>query len=91
MEDPDCYNRRSESKKQKYGTKFASEARFPGTYDEAYVLIHRACNLCVLITVLHECSARSNLQSQYCVNTILVRTSGLAKVTRKAGDSSKHL
>ena len=58
MEDPDCYDRRSESKKQKYGTKFASEARFPGTYEEMYVLLHRACNLCVLMTMFYMNAVR---------------------------------
>ena len=66
------------------------EARFPGTYEDTYVLLHRACNLCVLMTVLHEYSARSNLQTQYCVDIMLVSFSRLAEVTTEAGDSSKN-
>ena len=59
-------------------------------YEEAYVLQHCACNLWVLMTVLHECSARSNMQTQSCMDTMLVRTSELAEVTIEPGDSSRN-
>ena len=40
--------------------------------------------------VLHECSARSNMQTQSCMDTMLVRTSELAEVTIEPSDSSRN-
>ena len=34
------------------------EARFPDTYEEAYVLLHCACNLCVLMTMSYMNAVR---------------------------------
>ena len=39
--------------------------------------------------VLHACSARSNLMGQFCVDTILVTTLGIAESTAAAGGNSK--
>ena len=40
MEDPDCYDRRSEKKEAEEWNKIAREARFFGMYEEDYVLLH---------------------------------------------------
>ena len=57
MEDPDCYDRRPDSKKQEYGTKLRLR-RDSGMYKEAYVLLHRACNLCVVMTIIYMNAVR---------------------------------
>ena len=41
--------------------------------------------------VLHACSAPSNLKGQFCVDTMLVTTSGVAESTAAAGGNSKNL
>ena len=91
MEDPDCYNRRSESKKQKYGTKLHLRRDFPVPMKKLMCYYICMKSMCPNDYVLYYCSARSNLQTQYSVDTMLVHTSGLAEVTTKAGNSSRNL
>ena len=47
--------------------------------------------MCANDYVLHACSAPSNLQGQFCVDTMLVTTSGVAESTATAGGNSKNL
>ena len=47
-------------------------------------------SMCLNDYVLHECSARSNMQTQSFMDTMLVRTSELAEVTIEPGDSSRN-
>ena len=47
--------------------------------------------MCTNDSVLHACSAPSNLKGQFCVDTMLVTTSGIAESTAAAGGKSKNL
>jgi len=47
--------------------------------------------MCANDYVLHACSAPSNLKGQFCVDTMLVTTSGVAESTATAGGNSKNL
>ena len=70
--------------------KIVHEATILGTHEESYVLLHRACYLCVLMAkcyIYHAHSAPSNLQVRSCLDTILVSTSGLVDVIATACDS----
>jgi hypothetical protein len=70
-----------------------TEATIPGTLQDSYVLLHRACSLYVLTIMCYiyrACSAPNNLKAQSCVDTTLVSTSGLAANTMIAGDSSRN-
>jgi hypothetical protein len=44
----------------------------------------------IMCYIYHACSAPSNLETQSCVDSILVSTSGLADVTATAGVTSKN-
>jgi hypothetical protein len=47
-----------------------NQARFPGTYQKSYVLLHRACSLYFVVIMCHiSCSAPNNLLKQYYVDT----------------------
>ena len=92
MEDLESYDRRSEKKKQKYGTKLRVRRDFPIRMKNCmcyYIVL--AIYMCPNEYVLHACSAPSNLKTFSCVDAMLVRTSGLAELTTEAGGSSKNL
>jgi hypothetical protein len=65
LKDPDCYDQRSEKKKQKYGTKLCVRWPFPVCIKN-HVLLHRACYLYVLMImsyIYRACSATNNLKA----------------------------
>ena len=82
VEDPDCYDRRFESKKKKYGTKLHVRRDFLIRMKNrmCYYIVH-AIYMCPNEYVLHACSAPSNLKARSCVDTMLVRASSLARHT----------
>ena len=92
VEDPNFYDRRFESKKKKYGTKLGVRRDFPIRMKNrmCYYIVH-AIYMCPNEYVLHACSAPSNLKTFYCVDAMLVRTSGLAMLTAEASGSSRNL
>lgn len=86
MEDPNCYDRRSEKDKQKYGHKLVVRRDFPVlTPPASSSTTTNGCLVGILLPVIilmcylhHACSALINLKAQFYVGTMLVRTSGLA-------------
>jgi hypothetical protein len=98
VEDPNCYDRRSEKDKQKYGHKLVVRRDFPvltplasssTTTDGCLVGI--LLPVIILMCYLHyACSALSNLKAQFCVGTMLVSTSGLAGNSTIAGGSCRN-
>ena len=86
------YDRRSEHKKQKYGTKLCIRRQFPVRMKNlmCYYIVHDIY-VCPNDYVLHACSAPSNLKGHSYVDTILVTTSGVAENTAAAGGNSKNL
>ena len=55
-----------------------------------YCIVHDIY-MCPNNYMLHACSVPINLKALSCVDTKLIRTSGLAKLTAEAGGSSKNL
>jgi hypothetical protein len=86
MEDPSCYDWRSEKDKQKYGHKLAVSREFlvltPPTSSSTTTdrcLVWTLLPVVILMCYLHHaCIVLRNLKAQSCGGTILVRTSGLA-------------
>jgi len=98
VEDPNYYDRKSEKDKQRYGHKLVVRRDFPvhtppasssTTTDGGLVGI--LLPVIILMCYLHHaCSALSNLKAQFCVGTMLVSTSGLARNSTIAGGSCRN-
>jgi hypothetical protein len=88
VQDPECYDRRSEKKN---GTTLKIRRQFPVRIKSCmcYYIVH-ALYICSNDCVLYiSCSAPNNLLEQYYVDTTLANTSGRAANSATAGGSSR--